>query len=240
MTKAKVRGAAAGRWLLDWIKSIAIALVVWVFLRTFLVEAFTIPSGSMQNTLMPGDFLFVNKLLYGAEVPFIHKRLPAIREPKRGDILVFDSVEEADMKIVKRLIGIPGDTLEMRRGVLFRNGAELSEPYAVQADPERGEDPLSRSQMREWQLRHFAGATPAGYNPDLHDWGPVVVPQESLFVMGDNRDNSKDGRYWGFLPRANVRGTPLLVYYSYDRDSWNGRMSFLTEVRWDRLFTVPR
>src|ERR1041384_3871339 len=93
------------RWLWDWTKSIAVALVVWFFLRTFLVEAFRIPSGSMENTLLIGDFLFVNKLLYGAEVPLIHRRLPAIREPRRGDILVFDSVEEAGLKVVKRLIG---------------------------------------------------------------------------------------------------------------------------------------
>lgn len=238
MASAKTRGAAAGRWLVEWLKSITIALVVWIFLRTFLVEAFTIPSGSMQNTLLPGDFLFVNKFLYGAEVPFIHKRLPAIREPRRGDILVFDSVEE-DMKVVKRLVGIPGDTLQMRKGVLFRNGEALAEPYTTKSDPDRGEDPLMRSRMREWQIKHFAGVPPRGYNPDLHDWGPVVVPRDSLFVMGDNRDGSYDGRYWGFLPRANVRGTPLLVYYSYDAESW-GRMAFLTEVRWKRLFTVPR
>ena len=118
------RGASIARWFLDWFKSIAIALVVWLFLRTFVVEAFTIPSGSMKNTLLVGDFLFVNKFLYGAEVPLIHKRLPMVREPQRGDILVFDSIEE-DMKIVKRLIGIPGDTIEMRGGVVYRNGAPL-------------------------------------------------------------------------------------------------------------------
>jgi len=103
-----------GKWLWDWAKSIAVALVVWFFLRTFLVEAFRIPSGSMENTLLIGDFLFVNKLLYGAEVPLLHKRLPAVREPRRGEILVFDSVEEEGLKVVKRLIGIPGDTLSMK------------------------------------------------------------------------------------------------------------------------------
>lgn len=231
------RGASLGRWFLEWIKSIAVALVVWQVLRIFLVEAFRIPSGSMQNTLLVGDFLFVNKFLYGAEVPFIGKHLPAVREPARGDIIVFDSVEE-DLKVVKRLVGVPGDTLQMRDGVLFRNSDRVSEPYAVNSDPDRSEDPLMRARMRDWQVRHYAGPVPADYVPDLHDWGPVVVPAESLFVMGDNRDGSYDGRYWGFLPRVNVRGRPLMVYFSYDAESWSS-FPFLTEVRWKRLFHAP-
>ena len=115
-------------WLWEWTKSIVVALVVWFFLRTFLVEAFRIPSGSMENTLLVGDFLFVNKLLYGAEVPIIHSRLPAVREPGRDEILVFDSVEEEGLKVVKRLIGVPGDTLSMENGQLFRNGQRVDEP----------------------------------------------------------------------------------------------------------------
>lgn len=232
------RKASIGRWFLDWFKSITLAFVVWMFLRIFVVEAFTIPSGSMKNTLLVGDFLFVNKFLYGAEVPLIHKRLPVVREPRRGDILVFDSVEE-DMKIVKRCIGIPGDTIAMRHGIVYRNGIALSEPYAVTANPRYGMDDVARLRMRDWQAKHFAGPVPAGYHPDLHDWGPVVVPADSLFVMGDNRDDSYDGRYWGFLPRRNVRGTPLLVYFSYDAESFR-KMAFFTEVRWSRLFSVPR
>lgn len=231
------RGASLGRWFLEWIKSIAVALVVWQVLRIFLVEAFRIPSGSMQNTLLVGDFLFVNKFLYGAEVPFIGKHLPAVREPARGDIIVFDSVEE-DLKVVKRLVGVPGDTLQMRDGALFRNSERVSEPYAVNSDPDRSEDPLMRARMRDWQVKHYAGPVPADYVPDLHDWGPVVVPAESLFVMGDNRDGSYDGRYWGFLPRVNVRGRPLMVYFSYDAESWES-FPFLTEVRWKRLFHAP-
>lgn len=122
--------------------------------------------------------------------------------------------------------------------MLFRNGAPVDEPYAVPIDPARGEDPLMRSRMRDWQKRHFAGEVPVNYRPDLHDWGPIVVPPDSLFVMGDNRDGSYDGRYWGFLPRENVRGRPLLVYFSYDEESFR-KFAFLTEVRWGRLFTVP-
>jgi signal peptidase I len=226
-------------WLWDWTKSIVVALVVWFFLRTFLVEAFRIPSGSMENTLLIGDFLFVNKALYGAEVPIIHKRLPAVREPRRDDILVFDSVEEEGLKVVKRLIGMPGDTLSMENGELFRNGQRVNEPYALHSDPTRSEDPIQRAKMREWQLPHLVHRDPSTYQPDLQEWGPIVVPPGSFFMMGDNRDSSYDGRYWGFLPRKNVRGRPLVVYFSYDPGSWRA-IPFLTAVRWGRLFSSPK
>ena len=227
-------------WLWDWTKSIAVALVVWLFLRTFLIEAFRIPSGSMENTLLVGDFLFVNKLLYGAEVPFTGKHLPAIREPRRGDILVFDSVEDStpDLKVVKRLIGMPGDTLMMEDGELYRNGKKVDEPYAVHGNPAKSEDPVYRAKMRQWQVKYLVNRDPATYQPDLHDWGPIVVPRDSFFMMGDNRDSSYDGRYWGFLPRANVRGRPLLVYFSYDANSWKP-LPFFSAIRWKRLFSTP-
>ena len=225
-------------WLWEWTKSIVVALVVWFFLRTFLVEAFRIPSGSMENTLLIGDFLFVNKALYGAEVPLIHAHLPAVREPRRNDILVFDSVEEEDLKVVKRLIGMPGDTLSMEAGQLFRNGQRVDEPYVLHGDPHRSEDPIQRAKMRDWQVRHLALPDTASYQPDLQDWGPIVVPADSFFMMGDNRDSSYDGRYWGFLPRGNVRGRPLIIYFSYDPNSWRS-LPFLTAVRWDRLFSQP-
>jgi signal peptidase I len=226
-------------WLWDWTKSIVVALIVWFFLRTFLVEAFRIPSGSMENTLLIGDFLFVNKALYGAEVPIIHKRLPAVREPRRDDILVFDSVEEEGLKVVKRLIGMPGDTLSMENGELFRNGQRVNEPYALHSDPTRSEDPIQRAKMREWQLPHLVHRDPSTYQPDLQEWGPIVVPPDSFFMMGDNRDSSYDGRYWGFLPRKNVRGRPLVVYFSYDPGSWRA-IPFVTAVRWARLFSSPK
>ena len=228
------------RWLWDWTKSIAVALVVWFFLRTFLVEAFRIPSGSMENTLLIGDFLFVNKLLYGAEVPLLHKRLPAIREPRRGDILVFDSVEEAGLKVVKRLIGVPGDTLAMQNGVLYRNGKAVNEPWVIRTDPTANADPLQREQMRRWQVTHLVSSVRAAtYHPDLNNWGPIVVPPDSFFMMGDNRDGSYDGRYWGFLPRENVRGRPLLVYYSFDGNTYKP-LPFFTNIRWGRIFTMPQ
>lgn len=228
------------RWLWDWTKSIVVALVVWFFLRTFLVEAFRIPSGSMENTLLVGDFLFVNKLLYGAEVPLIHARLPAIREPRRGDILVFDSVEEEGLKVVKRLIGVPGDTLAMKDGELFRDGRAVNEPWVIRTDPGANADPLQREQMRRWQLPHLVGSVNReSYQPDLNNWGPIVVPADSFFMMGDNRDGSYDGRYWGFLPRLNVRGRPLLVYYSFDGNTYKP-MPYFTNIRWRRIFTMPQ
>ncbi|MGE0351883.1 MAG: signal peptidase I [Gemmatimonadales bacterium] len=228
-------------WLWDWAKSIAIALVVWLFLRTFLIEAFRIPSGSMENTLLVGDFLFVNKLLYGAEVPLTGKHLPAVREPKRGDIVVFDSVEPEtpDLKVVKRLIGMPGDTLMMENGDLYLNGVRQIEPYALRTDPQKSEDPVNRAKMRQWQVKYLVNRDPATYQPDVHDWGPIVVPPDSFFMMGDNRDSSYDGRYWGFLPRLNVRGRPLLIYYSYDASSYKP-LPFFSAVRWGRLFTTPK
>jgi len=243
MTTTHAESSQAGprsfvAWLWEWTKSIVVALVVWFFLRTFLVEAFRIPSGSMEKTLLIGDFLFVNKALYGAEVPLLHKRLPAVREPERNDILVFDSVEEEGLKVVKRLIGMPGDTLAMEDGDLYRNGKRVPEPYTLHTDPTRSEDMVNRAKMRDWQIRHYVGRDSANYNPDLQNWGPIVVPADSFFMMGDNRDSSYDGRYWGFLPRQNVRGRPLLVYYSYDSSSWRS-LPFITAIRWSRIFTTP-
>lgn len=237
MKRAASKESGFVPWVWGWVKSIALALVVWFFLRTFLVEAFRIPSGSMENTLMIGDFLFVNKALYGAEIPLIHKRLPAVREPRRGDLIVFDSVEE-DIKVVKRLIGMPGDTLAMTAGRMMRNGRMLNEPYIVHADPLPSADQFQRQRMRDWQVRYLANGDSATYHPDLQDWGPIVVPPDSYFVMGDSRDNSHDSRMWGFLPRKNIRGRPLLIYFSYDQQSWRP-LPFFTDVRWGRIFSTP-
>ncbi len=236
--KAPTTRRSALTWIWEWTKSILIALVVWFFLRTFLVEAFKIPSGSMENTLLIGDFLFVNKALYGAEVPLIHKRLPAVREPRLNDLVVFDSVEE-DLKVVKRLIGAPGDTLSMEQGQLFRNGVKVNEPWVVHGDLTAGADPVQRARMRRWQSAHLAGGSRADYNPDLQDWGPIVVSADSFFVMGDNRDSSYDSRYWGFLPRLNIVGRPLMVYFSYEKESWRP-LPFFTAIRWTRFFALPR
>ena len=223
-------------WAWGWAKSIAIALAVWLVLSTFLVKAFRISSGSMERTLLVGDFLFVNKALYGAEVPLVGGRLPGVREPRRGDIVVFRSPIE-DSILVKRLIGVPGDTVGMVAGELSRNGRPVQEPYVQHlgsGDPEPPD-----LEMRRWQLPFFAGKDSAGYQPTSRDWGPLVVPRDSFFMLGDNRDGSRDGRFWGFVPRRNIQGSPMIIYFSYDPGHWRP-LPFLTAIRWKRLFTRPR
>ena len=222
-----------------WLRSLGAAFVVWLLVRTFLVQAFHIPSESMEGTFLVGDVLFVARPLYGAEVPFIGKHLPAIREPRHGDIVVFHSVETKGLEVVKRVIGLPGDTLQMRQGTVFRDGEPLVEPYASYSRAGESDPPESRALMRDWQMPRLVGARPADYQPDRNNWGPMVVPPESLFVMGDNRDHSWDGRFWGFLPRRNVTGSPLIIYYSFDPSSWRP-LPLITAVRWKRLLTVPR
>jgi signal peptidase I len=185
----------------------------------------------MEGTLLIGDFLLVNKMVYGAEVPFTGKQLPAVREPAIGDVVVFQWPEDPAKNFVKRLVGRPLDTLEMREGVLWRNGTQQREPYAVRSP--MSFDPAG-DEFR-WQ-RDFVVPTvdPQRYNPTRNDWGPLVVPPAHYFVLGDNRDNSLDSRYWGFVPDSLVRGSPVFVYYSYAPDSGQ-TFDWLTRVRWQRL-----
>ncbi len=222
----------------EWIRAGAWALGIWLVLSTFVVQAYFIPSPSMEKTLLVGDVLFVNKFLYGAKIPFVTAHLPAVRQPRRGDIVVFLSPIE-DSMLVKRLIGVPGDTLQMRQGVLYRNGKELEEPYAQSLDPEWSADSTTRLQMRAFQLPHYIGPDPAHYLPDVHEWGPIVVPPDSLWMMGDNRDSSRDSRFWGFAPRRNVRGTPIIIYYSWNAGSYRP-FPFFTATRWSRISHIPR
>jgi signal peptidase I len=219
-------------FLWEWTKIFQVSVLLFLLIRTFFVEAFKIPSGSMEGTLLVGDFLLVNKLVYGAEVPFTHKRLPRLREPQRGDIIVFEYPQDPTKNFVKRLVGVPGDTLAMRDGVLLRNGTTVREGYAVHTDPAM--DPGAED--FQWQRNHLvreagaAGAAPASRN----NWGPLVVPRGHYFVLGDNRDNSLDSRYWGFVPDSLVKGRPFVIYYSYAPDTTKG-FSWLTRVRWQRL-----
>ncbi len=220
----------------EWLKSLGIALVIWFVLRTLLIEAFRIPSSSMERTLLVGDFLFVNKALYGAELPLIHTHLPAIREPRLGDIVVFDSRTEVGVKVVKRLVGMPGDTLQMKNSVLWRNGVAQHEGYVEHVDSLTD---TSAPEMRDWQVNYLLpGVNRASYRPTRDTWGPLVVPNGQYFVMGDNRDNSYDSRYWGFVPRDVIRGRPLFIYYSFDHDSWRA-LPFLTAIRWGRIGHQP-
>jgi signal peptidase I len=220
----------------EWIKSLAIALVIWFVLRTLLIEAFRIPSSSMEHTLLVGDFLFVNKALYGAELPLIHARLPAFREPRLDDIVVFDSRTEAGVKVVKRLVGMPGDTLQMKDAILYRNGIAQHEPYVEHVDS-LGD--TSAPEMRQWQLAYLLPTVNRDtYRPTRDNWGPLLVPSGQYFVMGDNRDNSYDSRYWGFVGRGVIRGRPLFIYYSFDHDTWRA-LPFLTAIRWGRIGREP-
>ena len=226
--------ARIARGLFEWAKSVSLALLLFLVLRAFLVEAFKIPSGSMEGTLLVGDFLLVNKLVYGAEVPFTGKRLPAIREPKNGDVLVFQWPNDPTKNFVKRLVGVPGDTLAMEKGVLVRNGQRLDESYIRHLEPNY--DPTADD--FEWQRFFLTQEARAArrYHPSRNNWGPLVVPEHHYFVLGDNRDNSLDSRYWGFVPDTLVRGSPLFVYYSYVPDSTQS-LDWLRHVRWKRLFS---
>ena len=224
--------ASVFRGLFEWAKSLSLALLLFLIVRSFLVEAFKIPSGSMEGTLLVGDFLLVNKLVYGAEVPFTGKHLPAVREPRYRDIIVFQWPDDPTVNMVKRLVGLPGDTLSMENGVLTRNGRTQVEPFVTHSAPDS--DP--GSEEFGWQRRFLtrrAMALPS-YRPSRNNWGPLVVPAQKYFVLGDNRDNSLDSRYWGFVPHENVRGSPMVVYYSYAPDS-SSALDWLTRVRWHRL-----
>jgi len=227
-------------------KSIAGALAIFLVLRAFLIEAYRIPSGSMIPSLLVGDWLFVNKAIFGAHVPFSRASLPAYREPKRGDVVVFVSPYQADEAragrdptptLVKRLVGTPGDTLYMRKGILYVNGIAQRQGYGAQSQADAA---LANSvdELFDWQKKvglkssRFGGA-PA--QPTHDEWGPLVVPPRRLFMMGDSRYNSKDSRYWGFVPRENVRGKPLFVYYSYNADDSDRPLPMLTDIRWSRI-----
>lgn len=229
-------------WLWEWAKVFPAAVLLFLVLRAFFVEAYKIPSGSMERTLLVGDFLLVNKLVYGAEFPFTGKRLPAIRTPKLGDVVVFDWPVDPSKNFVKRLVGLPGDTLSMRDGVLSRNGARLVEQYVVHSEP--GVDPVNED--FRWQRGYLVNTASAadtppsgGYRPSRNNWGPLVVPPSHMFVLGDNRDNSLDSRYWGFVPDSLLRGTPLVVYYSFTPDS-AALAPWLTRIRWGRVGNVVR
>jgi len=233
--------------------------VIFLFIRTFFVEAFRIPSGSMIPTLLVGDWLFVNKLVYGPHIPFTQINLPGYSAPKRGDVVVFVSPfqpdeaaigNDATPTLVKRLIGMPGDTIYMREGLVHVNGIAQRQGFATAN--EKG-DPNSVDPLFEWQKRYALatsrfGAAPA--QPTHDNWGPLVVPPAHYFMMGDNRYCSKDSRYWGLVPRGNVRGRPMFVYYSYrpgdepspvcTYETSDRPLPFITDVRWGRIGTRIR
>jgi signal peptidase I len=216
----------------EGIKAISTAILLFLIVRTFLVEAFKIPTGSMENTLLVGDFLLVNKAVFGAELPVINARLPAFTEPSRSDVVVFFPPHDPSKNYVKRIVGLPGDTLEMRDKVLYVNGAPQHEPYVRFVD--RYTEP-SDSRML-WQRDYLVEGKRdwRNYGPTRDRWGPIVIPEGKYFTLGDNRDNSEDSRYWGFVDAESIRGRPMFVYYSFVRDPLHP-FSWLTEVRWKRI-----
>ena len=190
----------------EYVEAALWALVLTLFLRAFVIQAFRIPSASMEDTLLIGDFLFVNKFEYGPKIPFTHIRLPGLRPPRRGDVIVFQFPQDPSKDYIKRCIGTGGETLSIHDKQVWVNGAALREPYAIHGDP---------------------AVHPAGY--DYRDnFGPYTVAKGQLFMMGDNRDNSNDSRYWGPLDLDLVKGRAMFLYWSWDADrNW---------PRWNRIF----
>lgn len=227
------------RWqaFAEYARTIIIAFLLFVVLRTFVVEAFKIPTGSMENTLLVGDFLLVNKAVYGAEIPFTGAHLPAIRHPRHGDVIVFKWPKDPSKNFVKRLIGLPGDTVEMRDGTVLLDGRPIPEHYVVHTDASTDPSGEEFAWQRDFMVKGAEASV--GEHPSRNNWGPLVVPDKNYFVLGDNRDNSYDSRYWGFVPESLVTGEPMLVYYSYERNA-KSAYPWLTHIRWSRLGTRIR
>lgn len=219
----------------DWTKSIIIGFLIFIVIRIFLIQTFTIISGSMENTLLIGDFLVLSKSAYGATVPFTTKRLPGYSQPRRNDIVVFKSHHEnPQIDLVKRLVGMPGDTLSMRDGALFVNGVRSNEPW-LKHDPDQldGADP-----RMDWEKAFLVDSVRAEpYFPTRDNWGPIVVPANNYFMMGDNREWSLDSRYWGFVPREDMLGRAVALYFSFDKFREG---NFFKHIRWDRVGTRLR
>ncbi|MEQ1834187.1 MAG: signal peptidase I [Candidatus Eisenbacteria bacterium] len=192
------------------VESLAWAVVLMLIVRVFLIQAFRIPSESMRDTLLVGDFLFVTKLDYGAKLPFTHIRLPGFRKPKTGDIIVFQYPLDPATDFIKRCMATGGQTVEVRHKKVLVNGTELVEPYVRHGDS--NEEP--------------ATVSPRDNRPEQR------VPDDMLFMMGDNRENSLDGRFWGFVPMDYVKGRALFLYFSTGSKSW-WDMPFY--IRWNRL-----
>jgi signal peptidase I len=232
-TADEARGSiSTGRWMWEWTKAISTAILLFLVIRTFLFEAFKIPTGSMEGTLLVGDFLLVNKAVYGAEIPYTHTRLPAFSEPRRGDVIVFLPPHDPHKNYVKRIVGIPGDTLEMRDKVLYLNGRAQVEPFARHTDPLS--DPAREEMLWQYQFLVRPPAHWSEYHPTRDTWGPLVVPPGKYFALGDNRDNSEDSRFWGFVEATAIKGRPMFVYYSFENDITR-TFSWLTSVRWARI-----
>ena len=203
----------------EYFESICVAVILALFVRTFVVQAFKIPTGSMENNLLIGDHLLVNKFVFAPTLTGVENALLPIDPIRRGDILVFKYPEDPERDFIKRVIGLPGETLELRNKRVFINGTAIDEPYVHFLFPP------SDGQSGDADFTDF----------DLRTtYGPVTVPPDMFFMMGDNRDNSQDSRYWGFMPRSYVKGKALFVYFSFGEGS-PGLGGMFSNVRWGRL-----
>ena len=220
--------------LREYFESIVIAVILALFIRTFVVQAFKIPTGSMENNLLIGDHLLVNKFVLGPSESGLERALLPLGTIHRGDVVVFKYPEEPERDFIKRVIGLPGETVELKQKKVYVNGTPLDEPYVHFLEPPRSAD--SASEVTSLDVRER--------------YGPVTVPANQYFVMGDNRDNSQDSRYWGFLPRDYVKGRALIIYWSYEaeREDYEDAGAadtvsslgsvfahFFTKTRWDRM-----
>lgn len=185
----------------EYAEALIVALVIALTIRAFVVQAFKIPSGSMLDTLQIGDHLLASKFAYGVKIPFTGKYLYKGEDPQRGDVIIFPYPNDPEVDYIKRVIGVPGDVIEVRDKRLYRNGKPVKEDYVVHTDPD-------------------------GVELVRDNYGPVTVPPEKYFVMGDNRDNSLDSRFWGFVDRDSIKAKAWRIYWS-----WGD----LSDIRWDRI-----
>lgn len=210
----------------EYFESLVIAVVLALFVRTFVVQAFKIPTGSMEQNLLIGDHLLVNKFVFGPSLSRAETLLLPMKDIKRLDVIVFKYPEDPERDFIKRVIGLPGETVELRSKRVYVNGHRLDEPYVYYLeDP----PPLPEEMSLSNELLGVSGDPRVQY-------GPVTVPPGHFFVMGDNRDNSQDSRYWGFLPRENVKGKALVIYWSYEAESGN----IFSATRWSRILRQVR
>jgi signal peptidase I len=201
--------------LREYVESLIIAVILALFVRTWVFQAFKIPSGSMEPNLLVGDHLIVNKMVFAPAATGIERALVAHRAIRRGDVIVFKSPQEPERDLIKRVIGLPGDRLELHRKRISINGTPLDEHYVQFLTPPSTGGPPRTDDLTE-------------------EYGPVTVPDHQYFMMGDNRDNSQDSRYWGFLPESYVKGKALFIYFSFDPAS--SVAGIFGAPRWARLF----
>ncbi|MBI4823250.1 MAG: signal peptidase I [Nitrospirae bacterium] len=184
------------RVIFEYLEAIVTALILALFIRAYFVQAFKIPTGSMIPTLLVGDHILVNKIIYGVKLPFSDKHILVIKKPKKGDIIVFKYPEDPKRDFIKRVIATEGDVIESKNKVIYVNGKLVQESYVQHAD---------------------TTTRPAGIEP-RDNFGPLIVPKDRYFVMGDNRDQSYDSRFWGYVEFKDIKGKAFIIYWSWDRE----------------------